>query len=73
MVTFAAFPSEIIRTMGNIGYRAAQELASGNPELQKKGMKRAVSALTVTTAFPAAVVELGLQLTGADREQIRCL
>ena len=67
---FAAFPSEIIRTMGNIGYRAAQELASGNPELQKKGMKRAVSALTVTTAFPAAMVELGTQLTGADREQI---
>ena len=56
--------------MGNIGYRAAQELASGNPELQKKGMKRAVSALTVTTAFPAAMVELGTQLTGADREQI---
>ena len=51
---FFAFPSEIIRTMGNIGYRAAQELASGNPELQKKGMKRAVSALTITTAFPAA-------------------
>ena len=67
---FAAFPSEIVRTMGNIGYRAAQELASGNPELQKKGMKRAVSALTVTTAFPAAMVELGTQLTGADREQI---
>lgn len=67
---FAAFPSEIIRTMGNIGYRAAQELASGNPELQKKGMKRAVSALTVTTAFPAAMVELGTQLTGTDREQI---
>ena len=67
---FAAFPSEIVRTMGNIGYRAAQELASGNPELQKKGMKRAVSALTVTTAFPAAMVELGTQLTGADKEQI---
>lgn len=67
---FAAFPSEIIRTMGNIGYRAAQELASGNPELQKKGMKRAVSALTVTTAFPAAMVELGTKLTGADQDQI---
>ena len=34
--TFAAFPSEVIRTMGNIGYRAAQELASNNPELAKK-------------------------------------
>ena len=67
---FAAFPSEIIRTMGNIGYRAAQELASGNPELQKKGMKRAVSALTVTTAFPAAMVELGTKLTGTDQDQI---
>tara|TARA_B100000287_G_scaffold433960_1_gene497073 strand:- start:539 stop:2611 length:2073 start_codon:yes stop_codon:yes gene_type:complete len=67
---FAAFPSEIIRTMGNIGYRAAQELASGNPELQKKGMKRAVGALTVTTAFPAAMVELGTRLTGADQDQI---
>ena len=68
--TFAAFPSEVIRTMGNIGYRAAQELASNNPELRRKGMKRAVSALTVTTAFPAAVTELGLQLTGSDREQL---
>ena len=67
---FAAFPSEIIRTMGNIGYRAAQELASGNPELQKKGMKRAIGALTVTTAFPAAMVELGTKLTGADQDQI---
>jgi|TARA_S200002703_G_scaffold8532_2_gene8628 hypothetical protein len=67
---FAAFPSEIFRTITNIGYRAARELASNNPELQRKGMKRAVSAFTATTAFPAGVTSLGLALTGSDREQL---
>jgi hypothetical protein len=67
---FAAFPSEIIRTTGNIAYRAAQELASNNPELQKMGMRRATSAMVATTALPASLTTLGLTLTGSDRDQL---
>ena len=67
---FIAFPAEILRTSGNILTRAVKELASESPEIRSIGMRRLVGLSAVQFGLNTGVYNMGLWLTGSDREQV---
>ena len=67
---FIAYPSEILRTSGNILETSIKELASDNPYLRQRGMERLMGFGTMVTFLPSATVALGASLTGAALDQI---
>ena len=67
---FIAFPAELIRTSGNILTRATKELASASPEIRSIGMRRLVGLSAVHFGLNTGLYNMGLWLTGSDREQV---
>ncbi len=67
---FVSFPSEIVRTSGNVLGRSIAELSSDNPLIREYGMQRLMGGMVTGGALAPAAQAAGRALTGVDQEQI---
>ena len=67
---FIAYPSELIRTSGNIMGQAIKEIASENALLRQRGIERLMGFGSMTAGIPSASVALGLSMTGTSEDQL---
>ena len=70
--SFFSFPAEIIRTSSHIVRQAATEMASTNPTIRDRGLKR-IAGFTVTTSGMTAMANMSANLAGFDEEQQKAI